>query len=149
MLCAADVLNFGVSAAGWEVADEVASTGLADGEIGDLTIGLLAIGVPFLLSTLVSNLVMVGVGDLTPRLMGGGVAPSESSESSELEVSGEDRFISGSLWAFTAAPGLEPTLSGAGVAIDCGEIGVSFLSLSNGAEDSAGWADGEVGAGGL
>lgn len=111
----ADVLNFVVSATGRVVGED----GLADdGDAGDCTTGLVAAGLLIFGSMLVSNPIAVGVGDLTPRLMGGGVAPSESSDSSEAAVLGENGVVSGSLRTFAAVPGLELTCSGAGVADD-------------------------------
>lgn len=115
MLFVADVLNLGVSAADLVLGEAVASVRSADGDVGDrllaadFTVGLIAAGLLVLRSRLVSNLAVVGVGDLTPRLMGGGVAPSASSESSEPAVVGDDCVVSASLCVAVEVPGLEPT----------------------------------------
>lgn len=75
---------------------------------------------------------MVGVADLAPRLIGGGVALSESADPGELAVSGDDWAVSRSL------SGLDPTFSGAGVAEDCAGAGEILSLSSSGAEDRAG-----------
>lgn len=85
-----------------------------------------------------SSRAMVGVTDLPPRLIGGGVAPSESADCAELAVSGDDRAVLRSLRTLAAVSGLDPILSGAGVAEDCAGAGDSLSSSWSGAEDRAG-----------
>lgn len=91
MLFVAEVLNFGFWAPGscgcWTIGEAaVESAGLDDGEVGDWTAVVVTIGVLEVELTFVSSF----EGDLMPRLIGGGVAPSESSEATVL---GDDRVV--------------------------------------------------------
>lgn len=144
MLFVADVLNLVVSAGGRDVAGEVASAGLVDGEIrdllldGDLTAGLVAASLWVFECRFVSRRAIFGVGDLTPRLIGGGVALSELSEVSELAVTRDDRVVSRSSLTVAAASGLELISNGAGVAEDCAGAGESLSSSFRGADASTG-----------
>lgn len=69
--------------------------------------------------------------------MGGGVAPSASSEPPEPALVGDDCVVSASCVA-AVVPGLESTWSGAGVAEDSAGPGDSLSSSFNGADDRAG-----------
>lgn len=120
----AEVLNLGFSADSGDVVGEVAPADLVDGDVGDfllnsdLTAGLVAASLCGFGCTFVFSRAILGVVDLTPRPIGGGVAPSESSELSDLAVAGDERAVWRSLRALAAVSGLELTLSGAGVADD-------------------------------
>lgn len=70
--------------------------------------------------------------------MGGGVAPSASSEPPEPALVGDDCVVSASSCVAAVVPGLESTWSGAGVAEDSAGAGDSLSSSFNGADDRAG-----------
>lgn len=91
MLFVVEGLNFGFWEAGSCSDGEavVESAGFDDGEVGDWTEFVVTIGVLKVELTFVSSF----EEGLIPRLIGGGVAPSESSEATVL---GDDRVVPGS-----------------------------------------------------
>lgn len=91
-----------------------------------VTIGVSEIGLTFVSSF---------EDGLIPRLIGGGVAPSESSEATVL---GDDRVVPGSKRTLAAVSGLALALNGAPVADRCPRADESLSSASERAEDRAG-----------
>lgn len=108
-------MYFGASAAGLVSGGDIISVCSTIGDVGDLLLagdlaaGLVAVGLLIFRSRSVSSLVVVGVGDLTPRLIGGGVAPCSSSDSSEPTVVGDDFVVSFLCCIAALAPGFEAT----------------------------------------
>ena len=127
----ADVLYLGLSVG------RVDEAACEDGDAGDMTRGLpkaedLLMG----LRLVVSSRVAVGVGDLAPRLIGGGVAPSELpdslSEAVDCKAGSTDPCGSRKV---AEVPGLEEvTFSGDGVADALAGAGESLSSPLSGEE---------------
>ena len=143
MLLVAEVLYFCDSVSVVVCGEVGVSIAFDDGDVGDLLLFADLTGLVVVAGFLPSKpmLVFSREGDRTPKPIGGGVAPSDSSgssESSEAAVGGEELGVTESSSTLPAISGPESTLSGAGVAEDCAGAGESLSSGSNGADDRAG-----------